>query len=82
MILPQDCCVTGIENVYEQLKTFSNKEELYLDSQAVVHLDLSFLQCLKALEKQNIKVILDNPSEAVKSFCKLYRTTHFIEDLN
>ena len=55
MILPQDCCVTGIENVYDQLKATSLRKELCLDSQAVVHLDLSFLQCLKALEKTKRK---------------------------
>lgn len=79
MTLPQDCTVTGIETLYSQLQSLSLEQGITLDASEVMHLDLSFMQCLKALEKQNISISVSNPSDAAKSYFRLYQANHYLE---
>ena len=80
MQLPENCTVTHITQVHERLKAVSDNVPVHLDCQGVAFLDISFLQCLKALESQGTEIKLQNPSEATLHFCRLYRLMPLLEE--
>ncbi|MEE4244299.1 MAG: STAS domain-containing protein [Kangiellaceae bacterium] len=73
MKLPENCTVESIESIHQSIVKLMDKPSITLDAKQVERVDISFIQLLIALQKEQKSVIFETPSAKLSEFLSLYQ---------